>query len=97
MVFRTVDGFVLADVNIVGIFSDGKIGAIGNVGEIAVLTRCDALRIAEELSLLECLLRPRARNDVVCLAIEHHVHGDSRELLRSTALQEEHGVFIRDA
>ena len=86
MVFRAVDGFVLADVNVVGVFSNGKIGAIGNVGEVAVFTRRDALCVAEELSLLECFLRPRARNDVVCLAIEHHVHGDSCELLRSTAL-----------
>ena len=34
----TVDGFILADIDVVGIFGNFKIGAIGDIGIILVLT-----------------------------------------------------------
>ena len=94
---RAVDGLVLADVDVVGVFSELELVDIGDIGEVAVLARCHAARITEQLCLLESLLRPRAGNDVVGLAVQHQVHGDGRKLLGRAALQEEHLVVVGNA
>ena len=94
---RAVDGVVLADVDVVGVFGHRQVGAVGNVGERLVLAGGDGARVAVDLGFLEGLLRPRARDDVVRHAVLHEVHRHGSELLRRAALQEQHAVVVGDA
>ena len=93
---RTVDGVVLADIHIVRIVVNRKIGAIRNVGKCLVFTGSNALGIAEFLSLLEGSLCPLAGHDVIRNLVLHQVHRDHCKLQMSTALQEQHLVVVRD-
>ena len=92
-----VDGLVLADVDVVGIAAELQLVHVGDIGEVAVLARGYATCVTEDLCLLEGLLRPRAGNDVVGLAVQHEVHGNCRELLGSATLQEQDMVVVGDA
>ena len=69
---------------------------VGDVGEVAIFTRSHTASITEQLSFLERLLRPRTRNDVIGLAVQHQVHGDGGKLLSCTTLQEQHLVVVGD-
>ena len=96
MVMRSVDGLVFADVNVIGILTELKLIHVGDVGEVAIFTRSHTASITEQLSFLERLLRPRTRNDVIGLAVQHQVHGDGGKLLSCTTLQEQHLVVVGD-
>ena len=91
-----VNGLVLADVDVIGIGAEREAVDVGHVGEVLVLGTGDAAGVAVELGLLEGLLRPVARHDVVGNLVLHEVHGDGRELLRGAALQEQHAVVVGD-
>ena len=94
--FRTVDGIILAYVHVIGILTDGQIGAIGNIREGLILRRSDLICLAVQGSLLICLLRPLTGYDVVCHTVLHQVHGDHGKLLGCSSLKEKYlvGIFI---
>ena len=96
MVMRSVDGLVFADVNVIGVLTELKLIHVGDVGEVAIFTRSHTASITEQLSFLERLLRPRTRNDVIGLAVQHQVHGDGGKLLSCTTLQEQYLVVVGD-
>ena len=92
-----IDRVVLADVDVARISANGKVGAVGDVGEVPVLRAGDDLWVSEDLGLSICLARPTARNDVVRLLVDSKVHENSREEQRVSTLQEEHPIAVRDA
>ena len=92
----SVDRIVMADIYIVCILRDGKIGAIRNVGEGLVLGRSYCICLAVLLCFLVCLLCPLTGDDVISHTVLHQVHGNCCELLRCTALQEQYLVVVRD-
>ena len=92
----TVDGVVLADVYIVSVLGDIEVGAVGNVGEGLVCGGSHCNCVAVDLCFLISLLSPLTGDYVSCLLVLHEVHGDSRELLGSAALEEQYLVVIRN-
>ena len=94
MVMRSVDGLVFADVNVIGILAELELIHVGDVGEVTVFARSNTASITKQLSFLERLLRPRTGNDVIGLAVQHQVHGDSGKLLSCATLQEQHLVVV---
>lgn len=94
--FCTVNGVVLADINIVRILADRKVRAVRNVGKGLILGGSDLIRFSVFLRLLVRLLRPLAGNDVIRHPVLHQVHRDHRKLLRSAVLQEQYLIVIRD-
>ena len=95
-VARAVHRFVLADVDVVGVGGKRQTVNIGHVREVFVLGAGHAVGLAVQLRLLERLLRPVARHDVVGNLVLHEVHRDGRELLRGAALQKQHAVVVGD-
>ena len=91
-----VNGFVFADVNIVCVFPDGKVAAIGQVGVVAILGTGDALNITVFLGFLESLIRPCAGDDVVSHAILHQIHGDHGKLQCCATLDEQNLIVVGD-
>ena len=94
---HTVDGLVLADVDIVGILGDVEVGAIGDVAVVLVLGGSGDDDFAVLLGLSDGLLGPGAGLDVDGLAVLHQVPGHSRELQRSAALNEQDLVVVGNA
>ena len=92
-----VDGIVLADVDIVRVLADGKIGAVGDVGEGLVRGGSHSVGLTEELGLLPGFLRPLAGDDVVRHLVLHEVHGNHGKLLGRAALHEQHLVIVGNA
>ena len=70
---HTVDGLILADVDIVGILGNVKIGAVGNVAVVLVLGGSGDDDLAVLLSLGNGLLGPCAGLDVDGLAVLHQI------------------------
>ena len=89
-----MDGFVFADVNIVRIFPDGQIGAVGQIREVFVLRGGDANHIPEFLGFLKSFLAPGTGDNVVGDAVFHQIHGQHGKLQGSTALNEQNLVIV---
>ena len=85
---------VFADVNIIRILTDGKIGTIGDVAVIAILAGCNKVDLAVFLCFVICLFGPVAGYDIVSNAVFHKVHGQHCKLKRCTALNEHDLVVI---
>ena len=93
---HAVDGFVLADVDIVGVFRNVQIGAVGNVGVVLVLGGRGDDDLADLLRLGDCLLGPCAGLNVDSLAVLHEVHRNHGELQRCAALNEQNFIVVGD-
>ena len=94
---HAVDRLVLADVDVIGVFGDIQIGAVGNIGIVLVLAGSGDDDLADLLGFRDGLLGPCAGLDVDGLAVLHEVHGDHRELQRCTALNEQDLVVVGNA
>ena len=94
---HTVDGLILADVDIVGILGNVKIGAVGDVAVVLVLGGSGDDDLAVLLGLGNGLLGPCAGLDVDGLAVLHQIPRHSRELQRSAALNEQDLVVVGNA
>ena len=92
-----VDGFIFADVEVVGFVGDVQVGAVGDVGIVLVLAGGNHLDLAHALGLGDGLLRPGAGFHIAGQAVLHEVHGHHGELQRGAALDEEHLVVVGDA
>ena len=91
-----MNGLILTDVDVVGIFADGKIGAIGDVGVVAVFAGCNKVDLSVLLCLGVSLLGPVAGYDIIRNAVLHKVHGEHSELEGCAALDEHYLVVIGD-
>ena len=90
----TVDGLVLADVDVVGVCGDVQVGAIGYVGVVLVLGGGGHYDLTDLLGLGDGLLGPGSGLDVDGLAVLHEVHGNHGELERGSALYEQDLVVV---
>ena len=79
VVLRAVDGVVLTDIEVVGVLADGKVRAVGNVGEALVCRACNHIGVTWTLGLLIGLLCPVARDHEVCLAVRCQVDESGRK------------------
>ena len=87
-----VNGVVLADVHIVRVGIDRKIGAVGDVGKALVSGGGNGSDLAVTAGLFVGFFCPNAGNDIVRDAVSHQVHGDGRKLLAGAALQKQYLV-----
>ena len=94
---NAMDGLVLADIDIVGIFGDVEIGAVGNVCIVLILGGCGNDDLADLLRLGNGLLRPCAGLHIDGLAVLHQVHRDHGELKRCAALNEQDLIVVGNA
>ena len=94
---HTVDGLILADIDVVGILGNVEIGAIGNVGVVLILAGGGDDDFADLLCLSDGLLGPCAGLNVNGLAVLHEVHGDHGELEGGAALDEQDLVVVGNA
>ena len=85
-VFGTVNGVVFADINIVGILIDRKIGAIRNIAECLILTGCNGVCGSVKLCFLPCLLCPLSGDNIIADTVLEQVQRYCSELLVSAAL-----------
>ena len=92
-----VDGLVFADVDIVGVGGDVQVGAVRNVGEVAVRGGGHHLHLPVFPGLGDGLFGPRARLYIAGRAVFHQVHGHHGELQRAAALDEQNLVVVGDA
>ena len=65
MEFCSVDRIILADINIVSILIDRKIGAIRNIAECLIFTGCNGIRCSVKLCFLPCFLCPLSGDNIV--------------------------------
>ncbi len=93
---RSIDGLVLAEIDIVEALVDGAGNRCGMV-EVRLLRGGQKVCRAILGSFLVGLLRPVARHDVAGMAREHEVHRHACELERGAALQEQDRVVVRNA
>ena len=91
-----VDRVVLADIDVIGIFRNVQVGAVGNIAEGLVLGRRDADSVRILLRFLVSPLGPLTRHDISRLAVLRKIHRNSGELLMGAALQEQDFVVVRD-
>ena len=89
-----IDGLVVADVDVVGIFANLKLVDIGNVSEVLVLRGSSDTDVAVLGGFLASLLAPGTGKDIVGLALLKKVHGNGGELRPSATLQEENLVIV---
>ena len=93
---HTVDGLVLADVDVVGVVGNVEIGAVGNVAVVLILGGSGNDDLAVLLGFLDGLAGPCAGVDVDGLAVLHQVPGNRRELEGGAALNEEDLIVVGD-
>ena len=89
-----VDGFILADVDIVGIGGNVQIGAVGNVAVVLILGGGGHDDFAVLFSLGNGLLGPGAGFDIHGLTVLHQVPGNGGELQGGAALDEQDLVVV---
>ena len=91
-----VNRIVLADVDVIRIFGNIEVTAIGNIAEGLVRRRgdCDSIRISG--CLLKRPLGPLTGDYICGLSVLRHVHRDGSKLLVCAALQEQDFVIVRD-
>ena len=97
MELGAVNGIVLADIDVITLFTDGQIGTIRDIGKVLVRGGGKRIGLTKELGLLPGFLGELAGDDVVRNAVAHQVHGHHGKLLAGAALQKEHLVVFRDA
>ena len=97
MELGAIDGLVVADVDVVGIFANLKLVDIGNVSEVLVLRGSSDTDVTVLGGFLACLLAPGAGKNIVSLALLKQVHGNGGELRPSATLQEENLVIVGNA
>ena len=93
---RSEDGVVCADMHIVGVFAEGDLLHIGDIGVRLILGGSDACGVPVNFAFLEGFLREVARDDIVRLPLVHEVEGNSRELLARAALHEDDRIVVGD-
>ena len=86
MEFCSVNRIVLADVDIVSILVDRKIGAVRNIAEGLIFTGCNGVGLTVFLGFFPCFLCPLAGNDIICHTMLHQVLRNGRKLQMSAAL-----------
>ena len=91
-----VDGLILTDIEIVGVFGDLQSGAVGNIGEVFVGRRGHHLHFAKLLCLADGLFGPAAGLHIAGNAVFHQVHGNHGKLQRTSALHKEDFIVLRD-
>ena len=95
-VARAIDGVVLADVDEARVVANGEVGNVGDVGELLIFRRCEDLGVAEDLGFFVGLICPVAGDDVVGLFVRREVQEHRGEDERVAALEEQHGIVVRD-
>ena len=86
MEFCSVDRIILADINIVSILIDRKIGTVRNIAEGLIFAGRDGICGSVKLCFLPCLLCPLSGDNIIADTVLEQVQRYCSELLVSAAL-----------